>query len=268
MLRLWAPNYDLSATMQSGQVFSYTEMTPGTFEVISDKHRCRVSQEGDHLLLSVDGIEESEELANFWGNYFNIGQNIEQLATMASSNEFLTQVVNEGYGIHILNQDPWDCLVWAMISVRNNIPRIKATVQRLCRELGDEMPGGYWRMPTPGQLARADLTPFSLGFRKDNIHFAAEFVDSRWVRLYEMTADRVSYQRAFQELNRLPGVGEKVANCVCLFGLGHSRAFPVDIHIARMLQLPELQGFVPADYGEYAGLLQQYMFVYALKHGY
>lgn len=268
MLKLYAPNYDLRATMESGQVFRYSEVVPGVFKVISGGHRCRASYVGDSLILDVDKAEESSDLADFWANYFNIGQDPEQLEVMVSDNVFLTEVVRENYGIHILNQDPWECVLWGMISVRNNIPRIKATLQRLAEELGEEMPGGYFKTPTPGAVARADLTQFNLGFRKSNVHYSAEMIDSRWVRLYDLTADRATYERAFQELNRLPGVGTKVANCVCLFGLGHGKAFPVDVHIQRMLNLPELRNFVPQMYGNYAGLLQQYMFMYALKHGY
>ena len=34
----------------------------------------------------------------------------------------------------------------------------------------------------------------------------------------------------------IKGVGEKVANCVCLFGLGKKEAFPVDVWIKRIME--------------------------------
>ena len=64
------------------------------------------------------------------------------------------------------------------------------------------------------------------------------------------------------------GVGPKVADCILLFSLGHTRAFPADVWIKRVLF--ECYGFKGADkevcafayekFGELAGIAQQYLF--------
>ena len=56
-----------------------------------------------------------------------------------------------------------------------------------------------------------------------------------------------------------------MADCICLFGLGHLEAFPVDTHIKNVLQREYPQGFPFERYGRMAGIIQQYLFYYDLK---
>jgi N-glycosylase/DNA lyase len=44
------------------------------------------------------------------------------------------------------------------------------------------------------------------------------------------------YRRAHEELLQLQGVGPKVADCVCLMGLGWGEAVPVDTHVWQIAQ--------------------------------
>ena len=78
---------------------------------------------------------------------------------------------------------------------------------------------------------------------------------------------RCDHAEAKRELLKLSGVGEKVADCVALFGLGHTEAFPIDVWIRRALKENFPKDFDPATLGEYAGLAQQYIFYYARSHG-
>ena len=79
-------------------------------------------------------------------------------------------------------------------------------------------------------------------------------------------ARTVRNRQVKKELMRLCGVGEKVAECVCLFGFHHVDAFPVDTHIAQVLKAHYPEGFPFKRYKGFAGILQQYMFYYEL-HG-
>ena len=45
----------------------------------------------------------------------------------------------------------------------------------------------------------------------------------------------MAYEDARAELVRLPGIGGKVADCICLFALHQMDAFPVDTHIKKAL---------------------------------
>ena len=65
------------------------------------------------------------------------------------------------------------------------------------------------------------------------------------------------------ELLKIKGIGKKVANCICLFGLGHVNAFPIDTHVRQLLDKYYPDGFDYKKYDGYAGIIQQYLFYYA-----
>ena len=73
------------------------------------------------------------------------------------------------------------------------------------------------------------------------------------------------YKKAKEELLKLFGVGEKVADCICLFGLHHLQAFPVDTHIRQALERHYKRGFPRRRYKGYEGVLQQYIFYRELR---
>ena len=72
----------------------------------------------------------------------------------------------------------------------------------------------------------------------------------------------MDYKKAKESLKQLYGVGEKVADCICLFGLHQIEAFPIDTHIKQMLEKHYKKGFPFKKYQGYAGVLQQYAFYY------
>ena len=78
---------------------------------------------------------------------------------------------------------------------------------------------------------------------------------------------KMDYKAAMAELCKLSGVGYKVANCICLFALHKTEAFPVDTHIDKVLREQYPQGFPFEKYRGYEGTLQQYIFYYDLMRG-
>jgi len=66
----------------------------------------------------------------------------------------------------------------------------------------------------------------------------------------------------------LPGVGEKVADCVSLFGFGKLEAFPIDVWIERAISrlynmegpYKTIRGFAAERWGDFAGYAQEYLY--------
>ena len=75
----------------------------------------------------------------------------------------------------------------------------------------------------------------------------------------------MSYSRAKPCLMTLFGVGEKVADCICLFSLHQLQAFPVDTHIRQVLDIHYKRGFPNRRYRGIQGVMQQYIFYYELE---
>ena len=112
-------------------------------------------------------------------------------------------------------------------------------------------------------LSPDDLAPLRAGFRNRYIIDAAQKVASGEVDLEACRT--LEYEQARRELMKITGVGVKVADCTLLFGLHRIEAFPVDVWMKRALKTL-FPGMTPADFGEYAGIAQQYIFHYSRMH--
>ena len=187
--------------------------------------------------------------------------------------ECLGYALREWPGLRLLRQDPWECLVAFLTSATSNIPRIKLNIGSLVRALGDRVGPGVqdFAFPAPDRIAaagEAELRRLGFGFRAKYIASAAEAAVSGQLALQPL--ETMPYQQARNELTRLDGVGEKIADCVLAFSLHHHEAFPIDRWTRRALEawysMPA--SFNPSDaarwardrFGADAAYVQQYLF--------
>ncbi len=208
-----------------------------------------------------------EEVGRLWRGYFDL--NYDYAAVRASidpEDGYLTKAAENGRGIRILRQDPWEALISFIISQRKNIPAIKAAVEAVSRSFGEEIGEGRFAFPDPARLAAAgedELKACSLGYRVPYVSLAARAVDSGELDLSALSA--LSDCELLEELMKLKGVGIKVASCAMLFGYHRIAAFPIDVWISRVLASEYPQGFPFERYEGFAGILQQYMFYGAIE---
>jgi N-glycosylase/DNA lyase len=120
------------------------------------------------------------------------------------------------------------------------------------------------RIPPAEELARAELSGVRLGFRERYLKATA----ARVANMDFSAIGELSYEEARQELMKLQGVGEKVADCVLLFGFGYLEAFPVDVWIARAMRayygitsIKEMRRFARERWHPYEGYAQQYLYM-------
>ncbi len=147
-----------------------------------------------------------------------------------------------------------------IISANNNIPRIKAIINRLCGLYGDVF-------PTPKQLAEIplrQLNAIGCGYRSQYISDSAKICAQTDILNRLHAADTTDAEKM---LMSLPGVGRKVADCVTLFSLGRLEVFPVDTWMLKtqrqgMETESQLRRRVMEKYGTYAGYAQQVLFYY------
>jgi len=234
----------------------------------------RVRQDGRGLwLLAPDGAEARERLLR----YFGLGREshaIRRVEAALEADPVLARVLPSTRGLTILSQDPWEVLVSFIISANNNIPKICQSVERLARALGRRLGNGAYAFPSPDRLAGAHprtLAVCLLGYRAPYVRAAARLVADGQVQLDALS--RAPLADAREHLLTIPGVGEKVADCVLLFGLGHTAAFPVDVWVQRAVERlyfrgrirrpNEIRSFAEARFGALAGFAQQHLFCYA-----
>ncbi len=175
-------------------------------------------------------------------------------------------------GLTLLRQPLAETLLCFLCSATKQIVQIKQMVELLAQRHGAPLIPGVHRLPTWDELARAseaDLRLCLLGFRARYIHQTALHLAAHpgWLE----TVGALPYPEAKAALCTLPGVGEKVADCVLLFGAGKWEAFPVDVWILKTMERRyALAGWKPTQiahfgrvhFGPQAGLAQQYLFAY------
>ncbi|MDR2779444.1 MAG: hypothetical protein LBB16_04170 [Puniceicoccales bacterium] len=199
-----------------------------------------------------------EEFQNIWMDYFDLQMNYGAIKNLilATGDAFLCKAVEYGSGLRILRQDLWEVIVSFMISQRNNIPRIKSTIEKLCAPY-------ECTFPSPHILAQYDEKDFQnlgLGYRA---RYLVDMVRNVEAGIFDIGhLKTLDPKKAVAYLKNFSGIGEKVANCIALYGLHNLMAFPVDTWIGRIIQHQYNGKFSTKNFSKYAGIVQQYMFFY------
>lgn len=266
MVRRTVDHFDLAQICKSGQCFRMCREAEGCYSVIAGNRRICVSQQGE----VVDFYCEKDEFERFWKHYFDLeGDYAGYIRQIDPADAYLVQAAAFGSGVRILRQDLWEMIVSFLISQQNNIVRIRRCIDNICRNYGQYMEDGqgqgYYAFPAPEVLAALgedDLKACNLGYRSKYVVRTARSVAAG--AFDPEAVGRMPYEAAKEELLKLFGVGEKVADCICLFALHHLQAFPVDTHIRQALEAHYRQGFPKRRYQGMEGVMQQYIFYYEL----
>lgn len=209
-----------------------------------------------------------EEFEALWQPYFDLEADYQaKQEALSAIDPILETAAGFAPGIRILRQEPWEALCSFLISQNNNIPRIQGIIGRLCGLLGDPIPGSQlFTFPGPERLAERsveDLAPLRAGFRAKYLIDAAKKVTSGEIDLTEIARSSAAFGRI--ELQKILGVGPKVAECTLLYGFHKTECFPIDVWMKRAMAVL-LPGHTPEEFGENAGLAQQYLFHYSRMH--
>lgn len=264
-------DFDIGMIAESGQCFRINQMDTDTYSVISLNRYTEVTQKkGENLVCFSCGEAEA---VKYWLPYFDVGFPYGKIKEQIdASDEFLRAAVQFGYGIRILRQDLWEMIVSFLVSQNNNIKRIKNSIEEICRNYGEKCISGngmeYYAFPTPEELSEAsaeELHSLGLGYRDKYIAAMARRCSHTEGKAWLRELGEMSGEEALQTLMKEYGIGRKVAECICLFGLYHIDAFPMDTHIKQILSAWYPNGFPFQRYEGYAGILQQYMFYYKLN---
>lgn len=264
-MKIEVKNFEISQIADSGECFRWRKIGESEYVGVIYGKICRISQQGN--IVNFEGISEDEFR---W--YFDLEHDYSQIQSYYEKDPILSEAMQCGNGIRILNQEKFETLISFIISANNNIPRIKNSVETLAKRFGKRIDGEFYAFPTPEELAKASLTDLQacgLGYRDKYVYQTCrEIVEGK--DLEEMA--KLPTAECRKELLKFPGVGPKVADCIMLFSMQKYDAFPVDVWIKRILEtlylkeersLKEIAQYAKESFGEYAGIAQQYLFFYA-----
>lgn len=247
---------NLKQTLFCGQCFRFRETGNNSYEGIAGDKFVRLKQLSNGI-----EIDTEEKDLPFWKSYFDFDLDYDGLIERFCLDETLKSAC-EGRKIRVLRQAPFETLISFIISQNNNIKRITGIIDRLCEAFGEKIDGGY-AFPSPTameSLDEEDLAPLRAGFRAKYIVDAVKRVNSGEVDFEKI--QKLPDDEARTALKVIKGVGDKVADCVLLFGLHRLSAVPKDVWIKRVNAYYYPDGY-PDCMGEYAGIAQQYLFDYA-----
>ena len=267
-------DYDLGATLSSGQAFGWRQIGQAWVGVIG-RHWVRLSS--DETCISAEASAPESDW-NWLTQYLQLGTELSDVLKQFPDDEPMRAAIAACRGLRLLRQDPWECLASFICSSTKQIVQIQQIIAQLCERFGSPVPTppGYapaYSFPTAAVLARAseqELRACKMGFRAPYLLSAAQQVEDG--RLALATLHEFPVEIAREHLMQLPGVGRKIADCVLLFAYGNQSAFPVDVWVMkglrelyfkqRRVNLKRLHQFSAEYFGPLGGYAQQYLFHY------
>lgn len=248
--------FSLSLCLDCGQAFRWEKQGDAFYGVAFGKF-LKIKETDSELIFHDTSEEDFEKI---WKPYFDLNTDYRKIVACYDE-ENLIKAVTEYNGIRILHQEPWEALCSFIISQNNNIPRIKGIISRLCEGFGEKAGKGF-TFPSAQRLADLtpkDLSPLRAGFRAKYIIDAAVKVADGTVDFQKIEQNPIDFGR--EELQKIKGVGAKVAECTLLYGFHKLTAFPVDVWVKRIMAEMYPNGLPECMKGT-EGVAQQYLFHY------
>ena len=263
---------DLSATMDSGQVFRWRWDGEWCWGVIGP-HVYALRQVDGSLLFHTSAAS-MPEASGALHDFLRLDDDLEAICREMATDEPLAEAVARHRGLRLLRQDPWECLASFVCSAVSSITHISRNLQSVAEAYGETVSldgRSFYSFPTPRRLAEAGeeaLRGLGLGFHARYVAQIATLVAEG--RLDLVALRQAPYDEAKAALTELPGVGEKIADCVLVFSLEKMEGFPIDRWVRRALEewyghqekarYQELLSWAQEQWGQRAGYAQQYLF--------
>ncbi len=273
--------FDLDFSLCCGQVFRWKKNGDWWYGVVGEKV-FKIRQCGAELEFA--GVDE-----DFVKYYFGLEDDLEKIKQCISKDDYITKALSQFEGLRIVRQVPWECLISFICATYKSIAAIELMLKKLSAKFGekkffDEL--DFYTFPTVEKLAFASEN----GLRECGLGYRAKYVQATAKKIYKEEIDldylkSLPYLDARKKLVEFPGIGLKVADCVLLFSLEKTEAFPVDVWVKRIVLnhyadlLPEafvkklsnhnsltngeyekVNAFGRCYFGVYAGYAQEYLF--------
>jgi len=256
---------DLDLTLGCGQTFRWRKADDGLWEGPLGNQFIRLGQKGS--TVHVNASPGGRDIEGKVRTYLRAEDDVKRIQKVLSRDLVIARGIHKLKGLRIVKIDEWECLISFMLATYANIPRISKMIETLSSRYGEEIVAGVNAFPDQQSLREVPMSELSkcgFGYRARFIHEVCKILDDNALSKLR----RMSYEDLRESLKELPGVGDKVADCVALFGFGRLEAFPIDVWIERALgRLYDQRGpynrlrmFAHERFGPYAGYAQEYLY--------
>ena len=261
---------DIDNSINSGQVFLWKKIKKNWYGI-----------DGQNILKINQG-GKIESIQNTKTDFFRKNDDIQKIIKSISKDKTVKKAIRQYEGLRLFNQDPFQCMISFIISSNSNIQKIKNSLEKISKKFGIKViiqNKEFFLFPKPEKIAQASINEIKtcgVGYRAPFIKEAAKMVTSKKVNFeYLKNSD---YNETKRNLRLIPGVGNKVADCIMLFSLNKLDAFPLDTWMIKILekyysnefqietktitekQYEILHKKIVDYFGPYCGYAQQFLF--------
>jgi N-glycosylase/DNA lyase len=269
-------NFELPHIFDCGQCFRWNRQENNNYIGVAFGRVIEVEKNGDNVIIHNTNLDDFN---NIWCDYFDLKRDYGEIKENLSKDPLLKKAVDFGFGIRLLQQEPFEILLSFITSANNRIPMIKRAIENISKKYGNsiEYKGKtYYTFPSPEVLSKAsmeDIEALGVGFRAKYIVDAIKNVTEGKYELEGIKA--LDDDGCHEGLKQFNGVGPKVSDCIMLFSMQKYSAFPVDVWVKRAMQffylapdvsLPKIRIFARDKFGMLSGFAQQYLFYYAREN--
>jgi N-glycosylase/DNA lyase len=261
---------NLENTINSGQVFLWTKQKEFWYGVNGQD------------ILKINSLGKITSYSNRRYDFFRNTDNMEKIIKSISKDKTTRIAVKKYLGLRLVRQDPFQCFISFIVSSNSNIQKIKSSLEKITIKFGKSVQfdnNEFYMFPEPKKIANATIQEIQncgVGYRARFIIDAAKMVEAKQIDFDYLK--KSSYQDAKEMILSVPGIGNKVADCILLFSLDKLDAFPLDRWMIRILEKYYLEKFeletksitekqynilhkkIVKYFGPYAGYAQQFLF--------
>jgi len=233
-------------------------------------------------ILKINKNTVIKSIQNSKTNFFRKNDNMQEIIKSISKDSTVKEAIRQYEGLRIFKQDPFQCMISFIISSNSNIQKIKNSLEKITKKFGTKVKiqnKEFFLFPKPEKLVKASIEEIKkcgVGYRAPFIKQAAKMVFSKKIDFKYL--EKCNYQEAKKNICLIPGVGNKVADCILLFSLNKLEAFPLDTWMIKILekyysnefkietktitqkQYEILHEKIVNYFGPYCGYAQQFLF--------
>ena len=261
---------DVDNSINSGQVFLWQKNEMDWYGI-----------DGQNI-LKINQNVKIKSIKNVKTEFFRKNDDIQKIIKSISKDKTVKKAIIQYEGLRIFNQDPFQCMISFIISSNSNIQKIKNSLEKISKKFGIKViiqNKEFFLFPKPEKIAQASINEIKtcgVGYRAPFIKEAAKMVTLKKINFeYLKNSD---YNETKRNLRLIPGVGNKVADCIMLFSLNKLDAFPLDTWMIKILekyysnefqietktitekQYEILHKKIVDYFGPYCGYAQQFLF--------
>jgi N-glycosylase/DNA lyase len=267
-------DFDIKHTFESAQPLTFYadyDYADGVLTYPCGKGMITAFFSGDSKNCSISAEPEAHaEIAH----RLRLDDNMQRIYRSIGTDRFVRATIGKYRGMRLTLNEPWVTTVCFIISQFNNVKRITMITHNILNTFGTpityEGVSAGKAFPSCEELLKVPEKKFGecgAGFRAKYLVQAADFC------AHNLDLEKLegrSYCSIKEQLMEIPGVGDKVADCIALMGYGKLEAFPIDVWVKRTLEnlyfrgnakkISDLHEFAEEKFGRYAGYAQQYLF--------